>query len=406
MRIDRGLRMGHGESGGRPGAAGFAAALAGLLLLGGCVAPYGERVDPVALERDRALGPEAAFVVPASGGPSVLGVIERIYLNAVRQKIVLQNDGSVSGENTIEVTFYGPLNASSDAGKLKRDTGTLRDIGIEMRRKIPVAMAVSPDFAQNTLGPFGFALGGGAGSGRCIYAWQRIHAQRNVFLEPSARGEISLRLRYCQRGVSDDTLLGLMYGIAIVATLPNRNWNPYGTPPPADPAVGARGEVIRPVLQTPVAPASAPAQVRRQQGPAAGAGGRAPAAAVPGVRTTPQRVVAPDRLPTPVAEPALVRPSAPVTVSPPLQMPPTLGDAPASTQTAPPSAQPRVPAAPSASVSPSSQPVRQVAPVAPVAVPPAPAVAAPGRVPSAPVPSSLPSSPASPAAPAVPRVAP
>jgi hypothetical protein len=361
--------MGFDVGGAAPRAAGFAATLVGLLLLGGCVAPYGERVDPVALERDRALGPEAAFVVPASGGPSVLGVIERTYRNAVRQKIVLQNDGSVSGENTIEVTFYGPLNATSDTGNLKRDTGTLHDIGIEMRRKLPVAMAISPDYAQNSMGPFGFALGGSASGGRCIYAWQRIHAQRNVFLVPSARGEISLRLRFCRRGVSDDTLLGLMYGIAIVATLPNRNWNPYGMPPPPDPAIGARGEVIRPALGQ--APPSAESGSRPAARPSSAS---PPPESVPRrlptrTETAPRPVVPPGQLPTPVAEPTLIRPSAPLTLSPPLQLPPALGDAPVGAATGP--AQPRVPAAPAVPGAPSVQPVRQV-PGAPVAVPPAP----------------------------------
>jgi hypothetical protein len=393
--------MGRDVSGRALRAAGFAASLAGLLLLGGCVAPYGERVDPVALEQDRALGPDAAFVVPASGGPSVLGVIERTYRNAVRQKIVLQNDGSVSGENTIEVTFYGPLKATYDAGNLKRDTGTLHDIGIEMRRKIPLAMAISPDYAQNTLGPFGFALGGSTAGGRCIYAWQRIHAQRNVFFEPSARGEISLRLRFCRRGVSDDTLLGLMYGIAIVATLPNRNWNPYGTPTPPDPAIGARGEVIRPALgQAPPSAASAgqPGAGPTSAGPPpSSVSRRSPAR----TEAAPRPVVPPGQLPTPVAEPTLIRPSAPLTLSPPLQLPPTLGDVPI--DTAP--SQPRVPPAPAASGTPAAPPVRNVGPLSP-AVPPSPTATPPARVPPAGAPPVFPTAPGTPSVPTSPRVAP
>jgi len=231
----------------RPQVCGRIVVLASALALAGCVmAPYGERVEPVPIAQDLMLGPQAAFVAPPVGGPTVIGVIQRTYRNAVRQSIVLQTDGSVSGENTIDVTFYGPLKAPSDAGNLKRDTGTLTEIASEMRRKIPLPMAISPDYAQNTYGPFGFAFGG-TPAGRCLYAWQRIHAQRNIFQEPSARGEISLRLRLCRRGVSDEQLLAVMYGFAFVATLPNPNWNPFGTPPPADPEIGQRGVSINPL---------------------------------------------------------------------------------------------------------------------------------------------------------------
>ncbi len=134
----------------RPHALGLIGVLAGALTLAGCVAPYGERVDPEPLAQDRMLGPEAAFVAPPVGGPLVIGVIQRTFRNAVRQTIILQTDGSVSGENTIDVTFYGPLKSAPDAGNLKRDTGTLTEISSEMRTKLPVPMAISPEFAQNS----------------------------------------------------------------------------------------------------------------------------------------------------------------------------------------------------------------------------------------------------------------
>ena len=229
-----------------PRVPGWIVVVAAAAMLAGCVAPYGERVEPEPLAQDRMLGPDAALVAPPVGGPTVIGVIQRTYRNAVRQTIILQTDGSVSGENTFEVTFYGPLRAAPDAGNLKRDTGTLTEIAGEMRRKIPLPMAISPEYAQNSYGPFGFAFGGNS-AGRCLYAWQRIHAQRNIFQEPSARGEISLRLRLCRRGVTDAQLLAVMYGYAIVATLPNPNWNPFGTPPPADPEIGQRGVSINPL---------------------------------------------------------------------------------------------------------------------------------------------------------------
>lgn len=347
--------------------------MAAAAMLAGCVAPYGERVEPEPLAQDRMLGPDAAFVAPPVGGPTVIGVIQRTYRNAVRQTIILQTDGSVSGENTFEVTFYGPLRAAPDAGNLKRDTGTLTEIAGEMRRKIPLPMAISPEYAQNSYGPFGFAFGGNS-AGRCLYAWQRIHAQRNIFQEPSARGEISLRLRLCRRGVTDAQLLAVMYGYAIVATLPNPNWNPFGTPPPADPEIGQRGVSINPLADDAAAAraaAAAPAPVSI-----------APAA--PTVRRTTQRPAAPapvrstrrpsDQLSTPVVEPSLVRRTSPTTGPRELGMPPALSE---SSPTSAPPSQPAsaVPPAPG-----SGQPVRQVLPGAPAAAPAAPA----GIVPAAP----------------------
>ena len=345
----------------RPRTLGFVAALAGLMALGGCVAaPYGERVEPEALAQDRILGPEAAFVATPVGGPMVIGVIQRTYRNAVRQSIILHTDGSVAGENTFDVTFYGPLKAAPDAGNLKRDTGTLTELGAEMRRKVPLPMAISPDYAQNSYGPFGFAFGGTA-AGRCLYAWQRIHAQRNIFQEPSARGEISIRLRLCRRGVTDAQLLAVMYGYQIVATLPNPNWNPFGTPPPADPSIGQRGVTINPLAHEPssldgVPAAEAPAP--RASAPARSAAPRAASRPVaPPVAGRPRQP--PDRLPTPLAEPSLVRQTSP-TAAPAQQlgMPPALSEA---SPAAAPASQPAsaVPAAPA------TQPVRQIVPTSP-----------------------------------------
>jgi hypothetical protein len=355
--------------------------MASVLALGGCVAPYGERVEPVPLAQDRMLGPEASFVAPPVGGPPVIGVIQRTYRNAVRQSVILQTDGSVAGENTFEVTFYGPLKASPDAGNLKRDTGTLTEIAAEMRREIPLPMAISPEYAQNSYGPFGFAFGGTA-AGRCLFAWQRIHAQRNIFQEPSARGEISLRLRLCRRGVTDADLLAVMYGYAFVATLPNPNWNPFGTPPPADPAIGRRGTTINPLAHEAAAPPRqpvAPAPVATS--PNRTASQRAVRRPEPDLAAAARVGRPPDRLPTPVADPSLVRQTAGGAGPTELGMPPALSDA-------SPAAAPAAPAASAVPPAPASPPVRQVGPgAAPGTAAPAPAApAAPtaGTVPAAP----------------------
>jgi hypothetical protein len=367
----------------RPRTLGFVAMLAAMTAVGGCVAPYGERVDPEALAQDRILGPEAAFVAPPVSGPPVIGVIQRTYRNAVTQSIILHTDGAVAGENTFAVTFYGPLKAAPDAGNLKRDTGTLTEIGAEMRRKIPLPMAISPDYAQNSYGPFGFAFGGTA-AGRCLYAWQRIHAQRNIFQEPSARGEISIRLRLCRRGVTDAQLLAVMYGYQIVATLPNPNWNPFGTPPPADPSIGQRGVTINPLAHEPSSLDGVPAAAAPVVPPAATPARSAAPRATRRTETAPVAASRarqpPDRLPTPLAEPSMVRQTSP-TAAPTQQlgMPPALSEAsPAAAPATPPAS--AVPAAPA-----TGQPVRQIVPTSPSPVPSAPAAPASSTaVPAAP----------------------
>ncbi len=361
-----------------PRTPGWLAIVVSAMALAGCVAPYGERVEPEPLAQDRMLGPEAAFVAPPVGGPPVIGVIQRTFRNAVRQTIILQTDGSVAGENAIDVTFYGPLKSAPDAGNLKRDTGTLTEIAAEMRRKIPLPMAISPDYAQNSYGPFGFAFGGSS-AGRCLYAWQRIHAQRNIFQVPSARGEISLRLRLCRRGATDAQLLAVMYGFAFVATLPNPNWNPFGTPPPADPSIGQRGVTINPLAheaaaRAAVSDAAAPQAVAAPVRTAAPASTRRPEVSrVPATRSG----QLPDRLPTPIAEPSRVRPTGSTSAPTELGMPPALSDtSPAVTPAA--TAGPPVPPAPGG-----GQPVRQVGPgTTGPAIPPAPASSSP--VPAAP----------------------
>jgi hypothetical protein len=370
----------------KPRLFGWAAMLAAAMAVGGCMAPYGERVEPEPLAQDRLLAPEAAFVAPPVGGPSVIGVIQRTYRNAVRQSIILHTDGSVAGENTFDVTFYGPLKAAPDAGNLKRDTGTLTEIAGEMRRKIPLPMAVSPEYAQNSYGPFGFAFGGTA-AGRCLFAWQRIHAQRNIFQEPSARGEISLRLRLCRRGATDAQLLAVMYGYQIVATLPNPNWNPFGTPPPADPAIGQRGVTINPLAHEPSSLDGVPAAAAPVVPTASGRGATtAPRSTrrretAPTVPTAAGRVgQVPDRLPTPIADPSLVRQPNQTGTPPQLGMPPALSEAsPAAAPASSPAA--AVPPAPSA-----GQPVRQIVPGSPSSpVPAAPAApASSNAVPAAP----------------------
>src|SRR5690606_7000197 len=153
-----------------------------------------------------------------------------------------------------------------------------------MRQLLPgVAMRRSPLYAQNSYGPFGYATGTYGDGDLCLYGWQRIAPSGPAGLSGS-RGAIQVRLRLCQTGAREQALLAVMYGYTINAALSGSGWNPYGSPPPADPRLGTIGQLIHPLGASasqavfPPAPAPAPAD-RPAPRPAAAAA--VPAAAPP-----------------------------------------------------------------------------------------------------------------------------
>ncbi len=234
-----------------------------IALLAGCA-------QPSTLERSSLNGmvPEGqAIALPPPGGPAVLGVVERRYANAIQQDIVLAADSAVPGQNFLRVQLFGPV--GTDGGQTELPDRPLANSGLnrEMREALPgIAMRTSPLYAQNSYGPFGYAIGRNGVQDLCIYGWQRI-ASTPVGGSFMNRGRVQVRLRLCQSGATEQTLLASMYGYTINTSFSPAGWNPYGSPPPVDPRLGTTGQVIQPVavVEPPVVVASpSPAPVRRR----------------------------------------------------------------------------------------------------------------------------------------------
>lgn len=188
----------------------------------------------------------SAFALPPPGGPAVVAVIERTYANAVEQDIVLASDTAVAGQNMLSIQLFGQVGEVGRATRASDPVLAEANIGRDLRTLFPgVAMVRSPLYAQNSYGPFGYAVGRHPSGDMCLYGWQRIANSRSG--PPfTARGSIQVRLRLCQREATERSLLAAMYGYTISASLPG-GWNPYGSVPAPDPRIGETGQPIYPI---------------------------------------------------------------------------------------------------------------------------------------------------------------
>lgn len=212
---------------------------------------------------------QQAIALPPPGGPAVLSVIERRYSNAIEQNVVLSTSSAAPGQNLLRVRLFGPV--GSDGGGTALSDGPLSQAALnrEMRELLPgVAMQRSPLYTQNSYGPFGYAVGRPGANDLCLYGWQRIAGSRDG--APFANtGTVEVRLRLCQTGASEQSLLAVMYGYTVNTSFSGSAWNPYRRPPPADPRLGSTGQPIHPagpggfetVLEP--LPAAAPRRPRR-----------------------------------------------------------------------------------------------------------------------------------------------
>jgi hypothetical protein len=357
------------------------------LLLSGCAYPWGSGGDPQTASLTREVPPSSALVMPPPGGPAVIAVLERRYVNAIAQTIVIANDSPSSGQNEIDAAFYGPASRSGVAGgdRLARDHATMHDIETDMLAAFPgVNMRVSRYFVQNGYGPFGYAIGRPAAGGLCLYAWQLIEPKRNQFGEPvGGHGAIRLRVRLCRGRTTEEQLLRFMYGLTVSGYYLPYAWNPYGTPPPPPESVGAVGSPTLPV-PTGENPYYVDTRADRREGrvlPAAPVVRRAPAgpSAYPeaGISTTASPIEPPLGMPSalPGAAPAPAAAGAA----------PAAPAAPARGPVAPQAVRPAVPGAP-----PPTVPAQRTGPIA-VPPPTTRRVPATGAAPVAPVAPAAPS---------------
>lgn len=237
------------------------AALGCLLLAGGCTTGRPPMVATLAIE----VPAVEALVLPEPGGPRIIGVIETRYANALQQEVMLATEAATPGQNAFSVVFFGPVEGRTGPENIKSDT-FLTDYALaeEMEQALPgIDLRPSTYFVQNRYGPFGYALGRGAGRDLCLYAWQRIQGQARVNVLAGDRGVLSVRLRFCQSGGSEASLLRIMYRYTINGYFLPRTWQPYGRPLPVAPELGRIGGPVvypAPVFGPAGATAPPPAQ--------------------------------------------------------------------------------------------------------------------------------------------------
>ena len=212
--------------------------LSALTVLGGC-ASMGQPTSGSGLAT---VPLDAAFVVPPPGGPAMVDIIQTRFPNATEQKILLAGTAATSGQNYLDVRFFGPVgNSGTGRTALKDKPLATTSFYSELRKEFPgIRMGRAGVYVQNRYGPFGYAVGTNAGD-TCLYAWQRIASTSTTTLLLRSRGVIQLRLRLCQAGASTEQLLAVMYGFSISAFFSDINWNPYGQTMSPDAALGRIG---------------------------------------------------------------------------------------------------------------------------------------------------------------------
>jgi len=214
--------------------------LAFALVLSGCAGTSGgPQVSSARAVREVPVS--RSFVLPAPGGPRIVSVIEKQYGNALEQRIALSTAATTPGQSEFRVQVFG-VGRKPFGQTLKSALPDAATIAAELSREFPgVAMHVSPLFAQNDYGPFGYATGRGKGRDLCFYGWQRLGGNEWV-----AKGSIQLRLRLCRPGASERDLLDEMYRFSLAVESDRPGWNPYGKPAPLSMEIGRPMHPIEP----------------------------------------------------------------------------------------------------------------------------------------------------------------
>lgn len=212
----------------------------------------------------------SAFVIPGPGGPALNSVLERRYANAVEQQILLSTSSHVSGQNLLRVQLFGPMD-SSTTGQTRLREGYLppSNVNAEMRQLFAgVRMSRSPYYVQNRYGPFGYAVGRSASGDTCIYGWQHLKSTGSTQTLIGNKGSIQIRLRYCDKELSEQNLLQAMYDFTISAYFGSVNWNPYGSPNAPAASLGKAGSPVYPAGASEFVPVAEPRSTRQQAVPA------------------------------------------------------------------------------------------------------------------------------------------
>ncbi|NIX78293.1 cellulose biosynthesis protein BcsN [Microvirga terricola] len=187
-----------------------------------------------------------AIILPPPGGLSVVAVLQRKFINGVSQEVALSTTSRTAGQNAFYVNLINDAGMQSEVeDTLKLNPLTHDRMQEEMEERLPgVPMNISLIYVQNKYGPFGFATGRAASGDVCLYAWQQIeHNQASFF---ATNNGISIRLRLCAAGATEEQLLRAMYGFTIAAYFPSDIWGSNLVPPPVEPQLGQLGAPIYP----------------------------------------------------------------------------------------------------------------------------------------------------------------
>jgi len=161
------------------------------------------------------VGPVDALIYPPIGGPGILGVVETVFPNAIKQDIALATNASTAGQNKISIILFKGKSGDGSDSALVDVPFTEINLTEEALAAFPNSgMGVSPYFVQNSYGPFGYAVAKPGNGDTCIYAWQRLEPA----LKPSgavARGTVVIRLQLCDRTRNEESLLGVMYQLRV-----------------------------------------------------------------------------------------------------------------------------------------------------------------------------------------------
>ena len=166
---------------------------------------------------------DVAFVsLPAAAG-SVSQVMQTVHANGIAQRIVLAGDLAVRGENGIEVRLVtSAVQRAGDGEPLAAHARSEAAIAARMRKAVPgVEMRWSRIVTRNAHGAFGYAVGDAGNGVRCLYGWQSVADRAptgwGIFAKASSRSKLSLRVRLCRQGWSEERLVHQMRQLRIDA---------------------------------------------------------------------------------------------------------------------------------------------------------------------------------------------
>lgn len=204
--------------------------IAGLLAAGlaGC-ADIAERQLALAPDAPatlaRAVPPEAALaMLPAEAG-AVVSVSEQREEERLRQTVTLAGAATARGSNEIRIV-------AERRGPSTTRRVTEAQIDAELAAELPgIDMRPTSRVIVNAAGPIGVATGRARDGSECAYGWQETaaaprrgapHEGLGALFAETDRTDLSIRVRLCRKGVSQEQLIAAIEGLSLRAGVASR----------------------------------------------------------------------------------------------------------------------------------------------------------------------------------------